>query len=170
MRNLLLRVRLIWGVLTGRHALSTVSAGGLRISLLDLRPDGTVGRSDVRPVLEQALEHIGRAKGGFAELVGDHLRTVVAYHLPHDRVLHKERSYVCNFSGREAEDGLYLACLIIYAAVASRLARDQEGFRSEPDQGSIHAAAQAAQLRFLRVHPGWEDWARALNLPVDGAV
>jgi hypothetical protein len=108
---------------------------------------------------------LSNAKDGFGEFVTAHLRLVVAAGVPNERVLHQKRAYVCRFDDDAAQDGMYLACLLIWAAVSSQLARDQEAYRSTPDPISIRKAAQAAQLRFIKQYPEWERWAEILKLP-----
>lgn len=165
MNRLTLRVKLFWAILTGRSNVETVRAGDLQIEFLDLRGPRNCEPSDLKPVLKEALTHLSDAKGGFGELVTDHLRLIVAATLPKERVLHRQRAYVCRFEKDAARDGLYLACLLIWAGVSSRLARDQEAFRPTPNRAAIRQAAQYAQLRFLKQFPDWEHRADVLQLP-----
>lgn len=163
--RLTLRMKLFWAILTGRSKVETVRAGDLQIDFLDLRETRTREASDLKPVIKQALRHLSDAMGGFGELVTAHLRLLVAANLSKERVLHQQRAYVCRFEGDASRDGLYLACLLIWAAVSSRLARDQEAFRPVPDRAAIRQAAQDAQLRFVKQFPDWEHWADVLQLP-----
>jgi hypothetical protein len=137
----------------------------LSIDLLDLRPPAERDPEGLRPVLKDALQRLSMAKGGFGELVTSHLKMIVAARISPERILHKQRTYVCRFEGDERRDGHYLACLLIWAAVSGRLARDQEAYRPTPNQSAISTAAQEAQLRFLKQFPDWEHWADLLDLP-----
>lgn len=152
-------------VATGRAAVETIRVDGLELGLLDLRTGTERRPADLGPVVKESLGRLSRAKGGFGELVTSHLELIVAARLPRARILHQHRAYVCRFDGDESRDGHYLACLLIWAAVSSRLARDHEAHRQTPDRAGIRAAAQDAQLRFLKQFPDWEDWAEALRLP-----
>lgn len=155
----------MWAVLAGRAKVENVQAENLSLDLLDLRPPEMRTPSDLRPVLAEALRFISEARGGFGEIVTSHLKLIVAANVPRERVLHRERSYVCRFQGDEARSGFYLACLLVWAAVSSRLARDQEEHRPSPDLEAIRTAAQGAQLRFIKQFPDWEHWADQLGLP-----
>lgn len=159
-----LYLRLFWAVLVGRATLETIRSGELRLDLLDLRPSRDRAEIDLRPVLRAALQLLSEVKGGFGELVTDHLTTVVAAAVPRERILHRRRAYVCRFDGDEARDARYLACLLIWSATSARLARDQEAHRDVPDHGAIRAASRDAQLRFLRQLPDSERLAEALGL------
>ena len=158
-------MKLFWAILTGRSKIEAVRAGDLQVDFLDLRGPREREPADLKPVLRDALQRLSDAKGGFGELVTAHLRLVVAANVPKERVLHQQRAYVCRFDGDAARDGLYFACLLIWAAVSSRLARDQEAYRTTPDRAAIRQAAQDAQLRFIKQHPDWEHWADVLQLP-----
>lgn len=165
MTRLLLRCRLLWAVLIGTARLETARCGTLVLDLLDLRRRQGGEGPDLRPVLEEALRRLSLAGDGFGELVTSHLQTiVVAADLP-TRVLHKEKVFVWRLAEGELMDGHHLACLLVWAAVSGRLARDQEAHRTKPDLEAIRTAAQNAQLRFIRHFSDWEYWADTLGLP-----
>lgn len=165
MNRLTFRIKLFWFILSGRSTVDAVRAGDLTIDLLDLRGSREREPCNLKPVLQEALRHLSDAKGGFGELVTAHLRLVVAANVPTERVLHQQRAYVCRFEGKAAHDGFYLACLLVWAAVSCRLARDQEAHRTVPDRPAIRRGAQDAQLRFIRNAPDWEHWLDVFDLP-----
>lgn len=165
MDRLLLRARLFWAILTGRAKVETIHSGTLQLDLLDLRPDADRRQKQLHAVVADALIQVSEAKGGFGELVTSHLKLLVAVQVPRSRILHQQRAFVSSFDGDESRDSRYLACLLVWAAVSTRLARDQEAYRAGADPQAIRAAAQEAQLRFVKQFPDWEHWADVLGLP-----
>lgn len=149
---------------TGGWRAQGISHGTMSIRLYDLRPRRRKAE-DLRPVLREALRWIATAGSGFPELVSDHLKTIVAADVPSDRVLHRLQAYLTRFDAPKNDDARFLATQLVWVATSSRLARDQEAHRDNPDTSAIAAAARAAQLRFVQRFPDWERWADSLRLP-----
>jgi len=109
-------------------------------------------------VLRDALERLSEAGQGFGELVTSHLRMVVAVdHLAHAYVL-SSSAWGSTFQDQSRTDGHILACKLIWAAVAIRLARDAKASGHPLDRFAISAACWEAQQRFLRQFDDAEEW------------
>ena len=132
------------------------NVGGLRfifISAADDRSDG-----EIRAVLADAMNRIASARGGFGELVKDHVRFVAALDAPAPVALLYARGYVSPFSGQEARNPHFLACRIIWAATYVRLSQNALVHEVDRDIRAIRAASYDAQLRFTRQFPDAEEW------------
>jgi hypothetical protein len=154
----------LWEVVRALLQVSRAKYGGLELAFFDLRSSGERDRGQARRMLQDALERLSAAKGGFGELIADHLRMVAIMRVPHGRVVFKLRAYVCPFGGAERTSGHYLACKLIWAATTLRLSRDKLAHNLPVDPATIEAAARQAQLRFLQQFDGWEEWAKLLDL------
>lgn len=155
----------LWEIGRAILQVSRAKYGDLELAFFDLRSSKERNRDEVRQVLQDALERLSAAKSGFGELITDHLRMVAVMPAPRGRVLFKLKAYVCPFDGAERKSGHYLACRLIWAATTLRLTRDRLAHNLPVDAAAIEAAARQAQMRFLRQFDGWEEWAKALDLP-----
>jgi hypothetical protein len=153
-----------WEIIRAVLQVSRARHGGLELAFFDLRPSGERDRVEVKRQLEDALGRLSAAKGGFGELIADHLRMVAVMRAPRGRVIFNLRAYICPFDGAERTSGHYLACRLIWAATTLRLSRDKLAHDIPIDAAAIDTAARQAQLRFLQQFDGWEEWARALDL------
>jgi len=154
----------VWEIARALLQVSRARYGDLELAFFDLRPSGERSRSEVRRLLTDALQRLSAAKGGFGELIADHLRMVAVMSAPRGRVLFNLRVYICPFDGAERSSGHYLASRLIWAATTLRLSRDRIAHGLPLDKARIDAATKEAQLRFLQQFEGWEEWARALDL------
>lgn len=154
----------VWEIARALFQVSRARNGDLELAFFDLRPSGERDRDEVRHLLTNALERLSAAKGGFGELIADHLRMVAVMPTPRGRVVFKLRAYICPFDGAERGSGHYLACRLIWAATTLRLSRDRIAHNLPLDRAAMDTAAKEAQLRFLRQFEGWEEWAKALDL------
>ena len=144
-----------------------VSIGGMRflhMSALNNRPAAEIDQS-----LRLAFARISAARDGFPELVGSHLRFVVAIDSNKDSVVLKyARGYASRFPDLELNDPHYLACRLIWAATYVRLFRNADGNHPPPDMAAICAAAQHAQRRFTSKFDDAGRWAKYLDTHPDG--
>lgn len=136
-------------------------AGGLRFIHISTR--GNRPASDVRAVLDSAMDRISRAKGGFGELVTSHLRFVTALDAPAPVVVVYARGYVSPFQPPEMTNAHFLACRIIWAATYVRLSREALARGAERDLNAIRNAAYEAQLRFTKQFSDAAEWIEYLE-------
>jgi len=115
-------------------------------------------------VLTEALDLISVARGGFGELVGSHLRLVVALNTKEGWVLPWARGYVSNFSPPESESAQLLACRLVWAATVIRLSQDAFQAGRTRDMKTIRQVAREAQFRFVKQLPDADRWTQYLSV------
>jgi hypothetical protein len=109
-------------------------------------------------VLSDALGRLSRAGQGFGELVTSHLRMVVATdHVAQAYVL-PSSAWGSTFQDQARTNGHVLACHLVWAATAIRLARDAKAAGRKADRSAISDACWAAQQRFLNQFDDAEEW------------
>jgi hypothetical protein len=139
---------------------------GLRFLYISAENDRPA--AEIRAALADALEQISVARGGFGELVGSHLKFVVALNTQDARVLRYARGYVTSFPTLEIINPHYLACRLIWAATYVRLVHDMIVHRLTIDLRQVREASRTAQLRFIGQFPDAAEWRAYLERHVDG--
>lgn len=134
------------------------TAGSLRLKFMDVRRAPRHDPDALKAVLTEALERLSAARNGFGELVVDHLRLVVAADHVEKHYDLGASAWGSRFQGRERYDAHYLACHLIWAATAVRLARDAAHAKQSFDRARVRAACWEAQKRYLGQFADAEDW------------
>lgn len=140
---------------------TTTTLSGLRFVYISA--EGNRPRDEIQKTLEDAIERIGRARGGFGELVTSHLRFVAALDVPSSSVAVHARGYISPFPTMEATNAHFLACRVIWAATFVRLTRDAMHAALPRDSESIRRAAYEAQLRFTKQFSDAQEWVEYLE-------
>ena len=152
-------VRLPWLTLlkeawTDRYA----TAGDLRLEFMDIRRPPKRNPEALRRVLNDALGRLSAAGQGFGELVTSHLRTVVATDDVRQEYALPTSAWGSTFEGQSSTNGHFVACELIWAATAIRLARDAKAAGRHPDLTAMREACWAAQQRFLHQFDDADVW------------
>ena len=157
-------VRAPWPLLVQEAWLNrSATAGSLRLPFMDLRRPPQRDPAGLERVLTEALERLSRAGQGFGELVTSHVRLVVAVdHVVQAYVL-SSRAWGSTFQDPSRTNGHILACKLVWAAAAIRLARDAKAFGRAMDRDAIRDACWQAQQRYLRQFPDAEEWIDYMN-------
>ena len=153
------RIRLGALGLFSRHPESSVQG----VNLVDLRADRLFDHDQIRQVLVEALEQVKIARGGFPELVNDHLRHVVAIDTEPDSASSFAEAFYTTFSARERRQPFALACRLVWAATFIRLQRNQRFWKRSQNRRAARIAAKDAQITFARQFPDREDWVTILE-------
>lgn len=146
--------RALWW--TAKRIFPVRKIGG--IEFLDMRSGREKDTTEIQDILREALDRIRAARGGFDELVVDHLHFVAAMDLAAGHTLPAVRGYAYPFTGADRENGHALACRLIWVATAIRLARDAAAQGRSPDAAAVRQACHEARLRFVRQFPDSEQW------------
>jgi len=133
-----------------------VSIRGLRFVYLSAEHNRS--QDALARVLEEAMERISVAKGGFGELVGSHLRFIAAINAPRSWIATSARGYISTFPDMEVDNPHYLACRIVWAATFVRLSHDHPGKMGTNHRDAINRAAYEAQVRFVDQFPDSDKW------------
>ncbi len=123
------------------------------ISAADATPPETIAAT-----LDDALERVSLAQGGFGELVTSHLRFVAAIKAPRSWVAVAARGYVSPFTLTERENAHYLACRLLWAATLTRFSQDAHAHGRTLDFEAVRRASHQAQIRFSEQFPDAGTW------------
>lgn len=143
----------------GKHPESQVRG----VQLLDLRADRNFDHGQVEQVLEEALAYIDEAKGGFPELVKDHLRIVVASDSPLESASPHAQAFYTGFRVDDRRNPFYLAFRLVWAGTYIRVMRNKPWWRRGNLKRQARSIAREAQLRFIRQFPDPERWEEYLG-------
>jgi hypothetical protein len=146
------------------------TAGDLRLQFMDVRSEQTRDPEALKRVLDDALSRLSCAGQGFGELVTSHLRIVVAVDEPADAYILPQSAWRSTFQGQSRTSGHLLACRLIWAATAIRLARDAKAVGRRVGSEAIRKACWAAQRRFLSQFDNAQEWIRYMDPDLDRDV
>ena len=136
----------------------TATSGSLSLRFMDIR--GRYHRDPARleAVLSTALGKLSQAGQGFGELVTSHLVLVVASDRLRRHYIISKRVWASRFQDAARTDAHMLACQLIWAATAIRLARDTRQAGQALDRATIRQRCWDAQRRFLSAFDDAEEW------------
>ena len=119
-------------------------------------------------ILTEALDLLSQAGQGFGELVTSHLRMVVATdHVARHYIL-PSSAWGSTFEDQSRINARVLACKLVWAAAAIRLARDAKATGLPVNRAGISAACWDAQQRFLRQFPDADEWIEYMEPDQEG--
>lgn len=155
-----------WALLTLAYGSDQMSRGGVTVRLLDTRPSHDRQSSPLRGVLAPALDLITGCGAGWPELVSDHLHVVAAMSN------HKGLGVYAAARAAAFTPGVdwppeAVAAGLVWAASASRAARDI--IIADHSGGDRHVALTARTItrRFIRLLPDAEHWEGQLSSLID---
>ena len=148
-------------LLTGRYQQTEVAG----ITIADVRDDWRLDHDQVTAAVAHALQYVAQARGGFPELVTDHLRQVVVLDTRKQWASIAARGYYTGLPLSERQSAFFLACRLVWAATFIRLARNVPLWRRRRRIGAIRRQAHEAQLRFVDQFPNGHEWREYLGTP-----
>ena len=140
-----------------------IGTADLCISIIDARGRQHRRARPPEAVVRDAIARLSAARQGFGELVVDHIAVVMFAKTQSDFVAPGVKAFVTDFDD-VAESGHLLACKLVWAATAIRLAHNRLTYKRTIETDVIGQAARLSQLRFLQQFPEWMPWATAMGL------
>jgi hypothetical protein len=135
------------------------------LEFIDMRAHRDRDHGQMVATIEDALNSIKAAKGGFSEIVTDHLRFVAAMDVKRGEIQATVQGYVHPFAGPGRTNGQVLACRLVWVATCIRLERNAAAHEKPFNKEAIVRACNEAQRRFVEQFPNANEWIEYLESP-----